>query len=186
MAVDLTWIRDKYDTNNNRYIDDNEVSLASYDIGGKKITQEQYDAVVDAWSKHTSLPIKSGVSTISGGTTTKAAKGKIVNFNYPTTAKTNERVAIRAAVQNTGNASGIFKVQLMDGDKILRDGCTVTSDGYLLTRDGRKISPNAYKISQTTSFTVAAGGTSSTKTMYVTTPSSGSGVNYQLWCTRLQ
>jgi len=57
MAVTLEWIRDNYDNNpKNRYIDNAEVSMASFDESRRTITKEQLDAVVNAWENHVLLP----------------------------------------------------------------------------------------------------------------------------------
>ena len=153
MTTSLTWVRDNYDNNKSRYIDNDELSLANYDRDGKKITTEQHSAVWAAWTDHTLLPMYSGTGTITG-----AAKGKIVNFSYPMSAKTNERISIRASVQNTGTASGTFKLQLFKGTS---------------------------RVTQSSSFSVANGQTSPTKSMYVTTPSSGASISYQIKCVRI-
>lgn len=153
MAVSLTWVRDNYDSDKDRKISSADASMASYHNSIGKITNEQLAAVNAAWANNTLLPMYSGTGTITG-----AAKGKIVNFSYPTSAKTNEQISIRASVQNTGTASGTFKLQLFKG---------------------------TIRVAQSSSFSVANGQTSPAKSMYVTTPSSGASISYQIKCVRI-
>ena len=56
MAITLEWIRDHYDTNKTRHIEGAEGSMASFDFAHGTITQEQLDAVNDAWKNYTLLP----------------------------------------------------------------------------------------------------------------------------------
>jgi len=56
MAVALTWVRDRYDASKNRYIEMSEAGKAMSDHSNGTITQEQMDAVVDAWNSHVLLP----------------------------------------------------------------------------------------------------------------------------------
>jgi len=151
MAISTTWVRDNYDANKNRYIDQNEFHKAEEEHHGGEITEAQLDAVLAAYQNHTLLP------TYSSPTTT-VAKGKIVNFNYPSSSTVGERIAIRAGVQNIGTSSGTFKLQLFMG----------------YTR-----------VAQSTSFSVASGQTSSSKSLYINTPSSGLSVAYKLKCVRI-
>ena len=56
MTVTLEWVRDNYDVNKNRYIDDTELNQSVYDYTGGGITKDQYLAVKDAFDKKTLLP----------------------------------------------------------------------------------------------------------------------------------
>ena len=56
MAVSLTWVRDNYDTNKNRYIDDAEKAAAVADWSIDKITTEELQRVAGAHLDHTLLP----------------------------------------------------------------------------------------------------------------------------------
>jgi hypothetical protein len=85
------------------------------------------------------------------------AHGNIVNFNFPQDAKNNERIAIRAAIKNDGGSSGQFKLQLFRGST---------------------------RVAYSTTQTIAAGTTGASKTMSVTTPSSGNAIDYQIKCVR--
>lgn len=87
-----------------------------------------------------------------------AAEGWIVNSNYPSSATAGSRVAIRASVKNIGTSSGTFKLQLFKG---------------------------SMRVAQSTTFSVAVGQTSSSKSMYVNTPSSGASVSYTIKCVRI-
>ena len=151
MAIDLTWVRDNYDANGSRRIDTAEMQKAGLDHDAGKISQDQFNAIMTAWQDNTLLPAPTG--KITG-----VAKGKIVNFSYPASAKTNERISIRASVQNTGTASGTFKLQLFKGTR---------------------------RVTQSSPFSVANGQTSPTKSMYVTTPSSVASISYQIKCVRI-
>lgn len=148
MARGLTWIRDNYDTNRSRYIEDSEVTLAQTDYTAQRISMADLFEVLDANANHTLLPAYG---------TVKVAKGLLVNFSYPTSAEPNKRIAIRAAVQNTGTANGTFRLRVTGG------GSTT----------------------QTSTFTVSAGGRSPTQTMYIRTPSSGRSASYNLKCVRI-
>ena len=88
---------------------------------------------------------------------TAPAHGNIVNFNFPQDAKNNENIAIRAAIKNDGGSAGNFKLQLFQG---------------------------RIQVASSTTQTIAAGTTGSAKTMYVTTPSSGTAIDYQIKCVR--
>lgn len=150
MVVSLTWVRDNYDINRNRYIDQSEATTAEDDFYHEsKISEEQLGVVYDAYENHTLLPAYA---------TPAAAEGSIVNFNYPSSAERGERVAIRAAIKNVGDETGTFKLQLYRGSS---------------------------RVAQSAQFTVAANRTSSSKTLYTTTPGSGTSQSYQLKCVRL-
>ena len=56
MAVTLEWVRDHYDANKDRYIDNDEQKKAVYDRMDVLITQEQLVAVIAAYNDHTLLP----------------------------------------------------------------------------------------------------------------------------------
>ena len=56
MAVTLEWIRDNYDANRDRLIDDSESQNAVNDLHDKKITIVQLGAVLDAENNGTLLP----------------------------------------------------------------------------------------------------------------------------------
>ena len=56
MAVTLTWVRDNYDNNKNRYIDDSEEAQANEDWYASKITDEQASMVNYAHATQTLLP----------------------------------------------------------------------------------------------------------------------------------
>lgn len=164
MAVSMEWIRDNYDTDNSRYIEKAEAINALNDRLASKISVAEYEAVQAVYVMHTLLPAPFGMVQA-------AAKGKIVNFNYPSSSTMNTRIAIRAAVQNTGTRSGTFKLQLFDGV------CKIDP----VTR----LFDSGCKIAQSTQFTVSAGQTSSSKSIYVTLPSGKSSISYQLICARI-
>ena len=56
MAVTLTWIRDNFDANKNRYIDAEEVDDARDGWLANRINQEQFGAVINAYYDRTLLP----------------------------------------------------------------------------------------------------------------------------------
>ena len=105
-GVTLEWVRDNYDANKNRYIDDAEIPLAEDHWNDGIITDEQYDAVASACSAHIRLPAY---------TTPSPAKGKIVYPNYPTTAMVGASITVECRVKNTGGSSGTFKLALYKG-----------------------------------------------------------------------
>lgn len=149
VPVSLEWIRDHYDTNKSRYIDLSEFYSAEEDYRGGDLTEEQLDAVYDAYDKHTLLPAYPAPAV---------AKGSIVNVNYPTTATNGASISIRAAVKNTGDASGLFKLQIYKGTS---------------------------RIAQSSLHTVAAGSTGTTHSMSVNLPSTGTAVSYTIKCIRV-
>jgi hypothetical protein len=106
LAVTLEWVRDHYDANKNRYIDDAEIPLAEDHWNDGIITDEQYDAVSSVWSAHILLPAYEAPSS---------AKGEIVYPNYPTTAMVGASIAVECRVKNTGGSSGTFKLALYKG-----------------------------------------------------------------------
>jgi len=65
MAVTLEWIRDHYDVDKSRRISTYETQNASRDHADGKITDEEKDAVIAAWTDSTLLPV---YTTGSGGT----------------------------------------------------------------------------------------------------------------------
>jgi len=87
-----------------------------------------------------------------------AAHGQIVNFSYPSSAKQNTTIYIRAAVRNVGGSSGRFKLQVFEG----------------YTRRA-----------QSTTFTVNAGQTSPTRAVSVRTSASSATAEYTLKCVRV-
>lgn len=54
--MSLLWVRDHYDTNKNRYIEDDELQVASSDWLDDKITSDEYQEVIAANNRHTLLP----------------------------------------------------------------------------------------------------------------------------------
>jgi len=56
MAVTLEWVRDNYDKDKDRYINNAEVSLAQFDWSNGTIDNEQISMVEFIWSTHTLLP----------------------------------------------------------------------------------------------------------------------------------
>lgn len=164
MTTSLTWIRDKYDTNKNRYIEKDEAVNSLNDRLAGRITVAEYEAVQAVYVMKTLLPAYT--------TKLSSAKGKIVNFSYPTSAKKGERISIRASVQNTGGTGGYFKLQLIDGT------CKLNPTTNLYDSNCR--------IAQSTQFMVSANKTSSLKSIYVTTPSSTNSISYKLACVRVK
>lgn len=122
MARGLTWIRDNYDTNRSRYIEDSEVTLAQTDYTAQRISMGDFFEVMDANSNHTRLPVYG---------TVKVAKGLLVNFNYPTSAEHNKYISIRAAVQNTGTANGTFRL------RVTGSGLTKQTSTFTVSAGGR-------------------------------------------------
>lgn len=152
MAVTLEWVRDNYDANKDGYIDHDESMTARTDyFTHKTITGEQVTAVIRAYNDHTKLPAYTTPQPT-------AAKGRIVNFSYPTNVKNGERISVRAAVQNTGGSTGTFELQLFVG--------------YT-------------QVAQSLQFNVESGRTGPTKTVYVNAPPTGGRVSYQLMCVRI-
>jgi len=52
----LLWVRDNYDTDKSRYIEEDERKIAFSDWLAERITPSEYSAVLDAHSSHTLLP----------------------------------------------------------------------------------------------------------------------------------
>lgn len=52
----LTWVRDHYDLDKNRYIDDAEKGAAHDDWLADTITTAELQEVIAAWDSHTLLP----------------------------------------------------------------------------------------------------------------------------------
>lgn len=122
MARGLTWIRDNYDTNRSRYIEDSEVTLVQTDYAAQRISMADLFEVLDANSNHTLLPVYSTLGT---------ARGSLVNFSYPTSAEHNKYISIRAAVQNTGTANGTFRLRVTGG------GSTKQTSTFTVSAGGR-------------------------------------------------
>ena len=151
MTRGLEWVRDNYDKNNSRYIEYTESEVAKADYVAKKISMADFFEVVDAYDQHTLLPI-------SSGGTSKVANGELVDYSYPASTTQGSRISIRAAVKNTGTASGTFRIQLIEGYAV---------------------------VAKSTQFTVYAGQISPAKTMYVTTPRDKSSIYYTIQCVRI-
>jgi len=63
----LTWVRDHYDADRNRYINSTESERAFDDGNDGRISSAQADAVVRAWDRHTQLPAYSTTPTPTTG-----------------------------------------------------------------------------------------------------------------------
>jgi len=148
MATNEEWARQNYDVNGNCVIGLSELNQATQDNMAGKITNDQLDTIAVLFRNQTALCPQSS----------PLAKGSIVNFSYPTNAKNNERIGIRAAIKNTGGSLGTFKLQLFRGSS---------------------------RVAQSTSQTIQAGSTGAAKTMSVTTPGTGNAIDYQIKCVRV-
>ena len=103
------WVRDHYDTNKNRYIDQNELQVAEDDFyHNETINEEELGAVYDAYDKHTLLPAYGAPPS---------AKGELRNVSYPPTATNGTVIDVQCRVYNSGGAAGTFKVALYQGAK---------------------------------------------------------------------
>ena len=69
--VTLTWIRDNYDTDKNRYISADELAVAEADWHDNKITMDQFAAVMNAKAGHILLPAYSSTPAPPSGTETR-------------------------------------------------------------------------------------------------------------------
>lgn len=69
MAVTLTWIRDNFDANKDRYIDYDEFKVAVRAYATGKITYEEYIAVKAAYDDKTLLPAYDGAPPPTDGVT---------------------------------------------------------------------------------------------------------------------
>ena len=65
MVVSLTWIRDNFDANKNRYIDADEADNAKAAWQEGRIDNAQFGAVIDAYDDHTRLPAYGTTATIT-------------------------------------------------------------------------------------------------------------------------
>lgn len=63
MAATLLWIRDHYDNDHSRYIEEDEMLLARADWEADRITTDQYASVINAKNEHTLLPAYTGGCT---------------------------------------------------------------------------------------------------------------------------
>lgn len=86
-----------------------------------------------------------------------AARGSLVNVSCPPTAERGGRISIRAAVRNIGDQTGTFRLEIAGGLMGAR----------------------------TSTFSVAGGGTSPTRTLNGLAPHTGSSVTMVLKCIRI-
>lgn len=142
-----------YDTNNDGLISASEKGAAMTDYNSGVITWDEYQFVLGAH-------ILGSINTKCPGcyTSSTPAKGELVDYNYPTSARNGEVIDIQFKVRNTGGAAGVFRVYLYEG--VVRKG-------------------------ETNVFSTAAGATSNELTIDTMTPASGTSVTYKLLLSRL-
>jgi len=111
-SVTPQWIADNYDNNGSRRIDSVEMQIATVDRNAGKITQAQYDAVLEVWRRSTLLPVK---QTTPSAPTQQPAKGELRNVAYPASAVAGSSIQISCRVKNIGTGSGTFKITASGG-----------------------------------------------------------------------
>lgn len=86
-----------------------------------------------------------------------AARGTLINVSYPATVERGDGIAVRSAVRNNGDQSGTFRLEISGGARGAR----------------------------TSTFTVAGGSTSPTRTLNGLAPTYGTSVTLTLKCIRI-
>ena len=76
MTVTLEWVRDHYDSDNDRYINKDEKNNAFVDWTGRNITLDEFNGVLAAFDNHTLLP-DYGFHTMS------VIDGHVISINIP-------------------------------------------------------------------------------------------------------
>lgn len=82
MAVTLIWVRDHYDTDKSRRIEEGEKLNAYVDWRSSIITEEQYDAVYAAYNEHILLPAYTTATITCSGTTPHHSSGCALLKHY--------------------------------------------------------------------------------------------------------
>jgi len=122
----LLWMRNKYDTNRDGYIDHAEWRLAEDDFyHANTISEDQIIAVTEAKEKHIPLP--------AWPAETGVAKGQITNLKVPRSGIHGKSAVISCEVRNTGTAVGTFVLEVVGGGVRVRTSAMTVRAGSVST-----------------------------------------------------
>ena len=143
----------RYDTDGDGKFGGAEIGKANDDFQAGLITAEELEFVMGAWTAGSINAACPGCYAPSA-----AAKGEIVNLDYPASVKHGMQFDVDASTKNTGGSTGTFRMELH-------------VDGVLK--------------SALPSFTLAAGATSTDKIGITNAPSSGTSMACVVKCIRI-